>query len=244
LYARRSWLDGKWNSIPATGDDHGASRVAGGGSETPTIGGGLPSHRRAPQRASVSPSTFKRGMLNSFGARVAVGHVVDLDRHVAALQFRCGQLYSYAHRWGTGREGRGNGTVVEVVAAMVTGGRLAVRILFMTIVAANLPGLLEISCLRWLPIDQIRRRDDGRSLRDSHRRHRRERDRRAMVERAVARGAMTVGLGFGLQEIFANSSPASSSCGGRSGRRYRDDRRRHRHRIPVRRRSSTGIARS
>jgi potassium-dependent mechanosensitive channel len=81
--------------------------------------------------------------------------------------------------------------------------------LLMTIIAArNLPGLLEISCLQWLPIDQ-----GARYAATTTARYVIHIVGMIVIGNAVGlqwasiqwlAAAMTVGLGFGLQEIFAN----------------------------------------
>ncbi|MCE9604056.1 MAG: mechanosensitive ion channel [Planctomycetia bacterium] len=175
----------------------------------------------APPRRAVAGLSLKtidiqsRRILNSFGALVLLmGTWWIWTDMLPALQFLDRwQLYSYAVTQAESvARTDGAAQVVEVVrlqwvtAADVT---WAAIILFMTIVAGrNLPGLLEISCLRWLPIDQgVRYAVTTAARYVIH--------IAGVVAMCNAVGvqwssvqwlaaAMTVGLGFGLQEIFAN----------------------------------------
>jgi len=123
------------------------------------------------------------------------------------------QLYSYAV---TATDAAGgidaNGKPADVVKLhWITAADViwAAIILAMTIIAArNLPGLLEITCLQWLPIDQGARYAVVAAVRYVI-------HIVGIVAICAAIGlqwsniqwlaaAMTVGLGFGLQEIFAN----------------------------------------
>jgi potassium efflux system protein len=198
-----------------------ASRVAKAGApETPTITAAVGSLIAPPRRAAAGLSLKAidiqtRRMLNSFGALVLLSGTwwIWTDM-LPALQFLDRwQLYSYAVTAAESvAKGEGTAQVVEVVKLQwVTAADIAwsAIILFMTIVAGrNLPGLLEISCLRWLPIDQgIRYAVTTAARYVIH--------IVGIVAMCNAIGvqwssvqwlaaAMTVGLGFGLQEIFAN----------------------------------------
>jgi potassium efflux system protein len=123
------------------------------------------------------------------------------------------QLYSYVvTATETVPQDNGPPKVVDVRhLEWITAGDLAWASLFllMTIIAArNLPGLLEISCLQWLPIDQ-----GARYAATTTARYVIHIVGVIVIGNAVGlqwssiqwlAAAMTVGLGFGLQEIFAN----------------------------------------
>lgn len=156
-----------------------------------------------------------RRLLNSFGAlALLLGTWWIWADMLPALQFLDRlQLYSYTAIAGepaTGADGLAK--VVEktqihwITAADVV---WAAIILAMTVIAArNLPGLLEITCLQWLPMDQGARYAVVAAARYV-----------IHIVGIIAicnavglqwssiqwlAAAMTVGLGFGLQEIFAN----------------------------------------
>ncbi|MGC3966879.1 MAG: mechanosensitive ion channel [Pirellulales bacterium] len=156
-----------------------------------------------------------RRLLNSFGAlTLLLGTWLIWADLLPALQFLDRlQLYSYTvagQEAATGADGAGK-IVNTLNVRWITGANVAwaAIILAMTIIAArNLPGLLEITCLQWLPMDQGARYAVVAAA-------------RYVIHIAGIVGicsavglqwasiqwlaaAMTVGLGFGLQEIFAN----------------------------------------
>lgn len=156
-----------------------------------------------------------RRILNSVGALVLlIGTWGIWSDMLPALQFLDRlQLYSYTTTAAeTVAAPDGAAKLVEQVhVRWITGANVAwaAIILAMTIIAArNLPGLLEISCLQWLPMDQGARYAVVAAARYV-----------IHIVGIVAicssvglqwssiqwlAAAMTVGLGFGLQEIFAN----------------------------------------
>ena len=156
-----------------------------------------------------------RRLLNSFGAlALLLGTWWIWADMLPALQFLDRlQLYSYSATAGEPTAGTDGVTkIVErtqihwITAADVV---WAAIILAMTVIAArNLPGLLEITCLQWLPMDQGARYAVVAAARYV-----------IHIVGIIAicnaiglqwssiqwlAAAMTVGLGFGLQEIFAN----------------------------------------
>lgn len=197
-----------------------ASRVAKSGTPVIAVAGAVGGLVAPPRRdaAGLSLKTIdiqSRRILNSFGALVLlVGTWWIWTDMLPALQFLDRwQLYSYAVTQAESvARTDGAAQVVDVVRLQwVTAADVAwaAIILFMTIVAGrNLPGLLEISCLRWLPIDQgVRYAVTTAARYLIH--------IVGVVAMCNAIGvqwssvqwlaaAMTVGLGFGLQEIFAN----------------------------------------
>lgn len=156
-----------------------------------------------------------RRLLNSFGAlALLLGTWWIWADMLPALQFLDRlQLYSYTATAGEPTTGADGVTkIIEktqihwITAADVV---WAAIILAMTVIAArNLPGLLEITCLQWLPMDQGARYAVVAAARYV-----------IHIVGIIAicnavglqwssiqwlAAAMTVGLGFGLQEIFAN----------------------------------------
>lgn len=215
--ARQQMAQASPSQLEATTE---SSRVAkSGGAATSVaaaIGGVVGPPRRAAAGLSLKAIDIQsRRLLNSFGALVLlVGTWWIWTDMLPALQFLDRwQLYSYAVTQAESvARGEGAAQVVEVVKLQwVTAADVAwaAIILFMTIVAGrNLPGLLEITCLRWLPIDQgVRYAVTTAARYVIH--------IAGVVAMCNAVGvqwssvqwlaaAMTVGLGFGLQEIFAN----------------------------------------
>jgi potassium efflux system protein len=197
-----------------------ASRVAKSRPAAASVAAAIGSVVGPPRHAAAGLSLKaidiqSRRLLNSFGALVLlVGTWWIWTDMLPALQFLDRwQLYSYAVTQAESvARGEGAAQVVEVVRLQwVTAADVAwaAIILFMTIVAGrNLPGLLEITCLRWIPIDQgVRYAVTTAARYVIH--------IAGVVAMCNAIGvqwssvqwlaaAMTVGLGFGLQEIFAN----------------------------------------
>ncbi|MBA4017839.1 MAG: hypothetical protein C0483_11745 [Pirellula sp.] len=156
-----------------------------------------------------------RRLLNSFGAlALLLGTWWIWSDMLPALQFLDRlQLYSYTATAGEPTAGADGvtKTVEKTQIHWITAADVvwAVIILAMTVIAArNLPGLLEITCLQWLPMDQGARYAVAAAARYVIHIF-------GIVAVCNAVGlqwasiqwlaaAMTVGLGFGLQEIFAN----------------------------------------
>jgi potassium efflux system protein len=158
-----------------------------------------------------------RRLVNGFGAlALALGVWFVWVDMLPALKFLDRwQLYSYAITTSDAPQVGGDGATTKNVETThwewITAADLASAaiILLMAFIAAhNLPGLLEITCLQWLPID-------------SGARYAATTVARYLIHIATIiavcnvvglqwssiqwlAAAATVGLGFGLQEIFAN----------------------------------------
>ena len=156
-----------------------------------------------------------RRLLNSFGAlALLLGTWWIWSDMLPALQF-LDRLHLYSYTATAGEPMVGTDGVTKIVEKTqihwITAADVvwAAIILAMTVIAArNLPGLLEITCLQWLPMDQGARYAVVAAARYV-----------IHIVGIVAicnavglqwssiqwlAAAMTVGLGFGLQEIFAN----------------------------------------